>query len=56
MQCATDETEIKQPEKYRVIFYKKLKKESWELVVQLLLLEHLVLQAGKGFVNGTLMR
>ena len=47
MQCATDETEIKQPEKYRAIFYKKLKKkESWELVVQLLLLEYTVLQAG----------
>jgi len=27
MQCATDETEIKQPEKYRAIFYKKLKKK-----------------------------
>jgi len=24
-ECATDETKIKQPEKYRVIFYKKLK-------------------------------
>jgi len=28
MQCSTDETEIKQQEKYRVIFYKKLEKRE----------------------------